>query len=144
MKAFSTNQEFVDESFAEILNQEDTDTLEQFKEAFLRCRPERCPGIVFDFEAENYVLRLDAHNLDKAKIDAFCHLAALLNEKAKTLMHTSFKPAQEDNPKFAFRTWLIRLGMIGDEYKADRKALLMELEGSSAYAKPKGGETHEG
>ena len=37
------------------------------------------------------------------------------------------------NEKYAFRCFLLRLGFIGDEYKADRKILLKNLSGSSAF-----------
>ena len=69
------------------------------------------------------------------KISAFQHLMALINESARKLMRASFKPSQDDNPKYAFRTWLIRLGMNGKEYKAIRKTLLSNLEGSGAFRK---------
>ena len=42
-----------------------------------------------------------------------------------------------ENEKYAFRCFLIRLGFIGDEYKADRKILLKNLEGSSAFKSPR-------
>lgn len=45
-----------------------------------------------------------------------------------------------DNEKYAFRCFLLRLGFIGDEYKADRKILLKNLKGSSAF---KGGAKKE-
>lgn len=38
-----------------------------------------------------------------------------------------------DNEKYAFRCFLLRLGFIGDEYKVDRKILLRNLKGSSAF-----------
>lgn len=38
-----------------------------------------------------------------------------------------------DNEKYAFRCFLLRLGFIGDEYKSDRKILLKNLKGSSAF-----------
>ncbi len=38
-----------------------------------------------------------------------------------------------DNEKYAFRCFLLRLGFIGDEYKAVRKELLKNLNGSSAF-----------
>ena len=38
-----------------------------------------------------------------------------------------------DNEKYAFRCFLLRLGFIGEEYKADRKILLRNLKGSSAF-----------
>ena len=37
------------------------------------------------------------------------------------------------NEKYAFRCFLLRLGFIGAEYKADRKILLKNLTGSSAF-----------
>ena len=38
-----------------------------------------------------------------------------------------------DNEKYAFRCFLLRLGFIGSEYKAERKILLKNLSGSSAF-----------
>ncbi len=52
------------------------------------------------------------------------------------------KPKENENEKYAFRCFLLRLGFIGDEYKADRKLLLSKLNGSSAFksGSKKGGE----
>lgn len=52
------------------------------------------------------------------------------------------KPTENENEKYAFRCFLLRLGFIGDEYKADRKLLLSKLNGSSAFKNgaKKGGE----
>lgn len=52
------------------------------------------------------------------------------------------KPKKNENEKYAFRCFLLRLGFIGDEYKADRKLLLSKLNGSSAFKSgtKKGGE----
>ena len=46
------------------------------------------------------------------------------------------------NEKYAFRCFLLRLGFIGDEFKADRKILLSKLDGSAAFKSgaKKGGE----
>ena len=38
-----------------------------------------------------------------------------------------------ENEKYAFRCFLLRLGMIGDDYKTSRKILLQNLTGSSAF-----------
>jgi hypothetical protein len=46
-----------------------------------------------------------------------------------------------DNEKYAFRCFLLRLGFIGSEYKAERKLLLKNLSGSSAYRN--GGQSDE-
>ena len=51
------------------------------------------------------------------------------------------KPKANENEKYTFRCFLLRLGFIGDEFKADRKLLLSRLEGSSAFRNgQKGGE----
>nr|DAW31362.1 MAG TPA: hypothetical protein [Bacteriophage sp.] len=52
------------------------------------------------------------------------------------------KPKENENEKYAFRCFLLRLGFIGDEYKSDRKLLLSKLNGSSAFKSgaKKGGE----
>ena len=52
------------------------------------------------------------------------------------------KPKENENEKYAFRCFLLRLGFIGDEFKADRKLLLSRLNGSSAFKSgaKKGGE----
>jgi hypothetical protein len=43
------------------------------------------------------------------------------------------KEKDTDNDKYAFRCFLLRLGFIGDEYKAARKILLRNLSGSGAF-----------
>jgi hypothetical protein len=57
------------------------------------------------------------------------------------LKYASAKPINTDNEKYAFRTWLIRLGMTGNEYKSTRKLLLQNLSGNGAFRKP--GEGYE-
>lgn len=42
-----------------------------------------------------------------------------------------------ENEKYAFRCFLLRLGYIGEEYRADRKLLLANLSGSGAFKNPK-------
>ena len=40
---------------------------------------------------------------------------------------------ETDNDKYAFRCFLLRLGFIGAEFKTERKILLRNLAGSSAF-----------
>lgn len=53
------------------------------------------------------------------------------------------KIKEETNMKieYAFRCFLLRLGFIGSEYKKERKILLKNLTGSSAFKN--GGVNHE-
>ncbi len=67
-------------------------------------------------------------------ISKLCEMS--VNQKRVTA-----KAKENENEKYAFRCFLLRLGFIGDEYKADRKVLLRNLEGSSAFKSgQKGGE----
>ena len=58
-----------------------------------------------------------------------------LTMHVKEQKRVNVSKTQTDNPKFAMRVFLIRIGMVGNEYKAARKVLLRNLEGSSAYRK---------
>lgn len=73
--------------------------------------------------------------------DAYAKFITMLCEFAKNLQRVVNKPDTSDNEKYAFRCFLLRLGMIGADYKAARKVLLRNLTGSSAFrhGKPEGG-----
>ncbi|QGT99517.1 hypothetical protein SYNTR_0924 [Candidatus Syntrophocurvum alkaliphilum] len=57
----------------------------------------------------------------------------LIDAKSKNQKHVVFNAKPTDNEKYTFRTWLLRLGMIGDEYKEARKVLLKNLSGNAAF-----------
>lgn len=76
------------------------------------------------------------HNPDE--IEAYTHFITALCDIAKAQKRVIEKETGIANEKFAMRTFLLRLGFIGPEFKEYRKILLKNLSGSSAYAK--GGE----
>lgn len=59
-------------------------------------------------------------------IEALCKMAIERNRVAST-------PRKSENEKYDFRCFLLRLGFIGDEYKALRKFLLRNLTGNAAF-----------
>lgn len=65
--------------------------------------------------------------------EAYCTFISMLCEFAKTLKRINYKPDTIDNEKYAFRCFLIRMGLVGDAFKAARKVLLRNLTGSSAF-----------
>ena len=67
------------------------------------------------------------------EIHAYSVLVATLCVMAKNQKRISSKEKDVDNEKYAFRCFLLRLGFIGEKYKMDRKILLRNLEGSSAF-----------
>ena len=66
-------------------------------------------------------------------ISAYAKFIGKLCGMAKTQKRVTAKDKAVDNDKYAFRCFLLRLGFIGDEYKADRKILLKNLTGSAAF-----------
>lgn len=66
-------------------------------------------------------------------IHAYTVFITKLCEMAKTQKRITAKEKEVDNEKYAFRCFLLRLGLIGNEYKTDRKILLSRLDGSAAY-----------
>ena len=75
--------------------------------------------------------------LHAGEIRAFIVLALAMNHQALTQKSASSKKPQTDNPKFAMRTWLNRIGLIGDDYKNCREHLCKHLEGSAAWRFPR-------
>lgn len=68
---------------------------------------------------------------DEAK--AYTNFVSKLVEMARNQQRVTAKPGEVENPRYAFRCFLLRLGFIGSEYKTDRKILLRNLSGSSAF-----------
>lgn len=65
--------------------------------------------------------------------DAYCTFISMLCEFAQNRNRINNKPDTSDNEKYAFRCFLLRIGMIGTDFKAARKVLLRNLTGSSAF-----------
>lgn len=90
-------------------------------------------GLHFDFEKKQITFRFHDGDIETDKVNTYIQFVSLVNEKAKEIKCASSKVTISDNPKYTFRTWLLRLGMIGDEYKVARKVLLANLEGNIAF-----------
>lgn len=67
------------------------------------------------------------------KIKAYIQLCMAISNQAKTQRSASRKETITDNPKYTFRTWLIHLGLNGDEFKTAREHLLKNLDGDIAF-----------
>ena len=71
--------------------------------------------------------------LHAGKIRTYILLALAINHQALTQKSASTKKPQMNNPKFAMRTWLNRIGFIGETFKNPREHLCKHLEGSAAW-----------
>lgn len=74
------------------------------------------------------------------EVQAYTHFISALCEMARNQKRIMAKEKETPNEKYAFRCFLLRLGFIGKEYKEERKILLRNLTGSSAF---KGGAKNE-
>lgn len=71
--------------------------------------------------------------LHAGKVRAYIVLALALNNQALTQTSASSRKPQTENEKFAMRTYLNRIGLIGDEFKNCRDHLTTHLTGSAAW-----------
>lgn len=71
--------------------------------------------------------------LHAGKIRAYIVLALALNHQALTQKSARYKKVQEENERFAMRTYLNRIGFIGDEFKNCREHLYQHLSGNAAW-----------
>ena len=87
------------------------------------------------FFTRNRTVELRGFNseLHAGKIRAFIILALALNNQALTQKSASSRKSQAENEKFAMRTFLNRIGFIGEEFKNCREHLCKHLPGSAAW-----------
>ena len=71
------------------------------------------------------------------EINAYTQFVEKLCGMARALKWATAQPMETDNDKYAFRCFLLRLGFIGDEYKAARKILLHNLTGDGGFRRKK-------
>nr|DAI36270.1 MAG TPA: Putative amidoligase enzyme [Caudoviricetes sp.] len=78
------------------------------------------------------------NGLHAGQLKAYIQLCLALSQMAKEVKTASPKPQQNENPKYAMRTWLLRLGFIGDEFKTAREILTKRLAGDTAFRTARG------
>lgn len=77
--------------------------------------------------------RMFNSTLHAGKVKSYIQLCLAISHQAKTQSSATRRETITTNAKFTFRTWLIRLGLNGDEYKTARFHLLANLEGDIAW-----------
>lgn len=85
---------------------------------------------LFQFDAPTEGKR---NGLHAGQLKSYIQLCLALSQMAKTVKTANPKPQQNENPKYAMRTWLLRLGFIGEEFKTARETLTKKLAGDTAF-----------
>lgn len=72
-------------------------------------------------------------SLHAGEVKTAIQLCCALVANAKAAKRTLYRPIETDNEKFSMRTWLVRMGMSGDEFKTARFHLTKNLAGNAAW-----------
>ena len=73
------------------------------------------------------------NGIHAGQLKSYIQLCLALSQLAKDVRTASPKPQQNENPKYAMRTWLLRLGFIGEEFATARDFLTRNLDGDAAF-----------
>lgn len=90
-------------------------------------------SLPIETDGEKVSFQWFAEGQDSESAKAYTHFIAALCDMARNQKRITAKEKPADNEKYAFRCFLLRLGFIGAEYKGERKILLKNLSGSSAF-----------
>ena len=80
--------------------------------------------------------RMFNSTLHAGEVKSYIQLCLAISHQALIQQRAMRTRTQSENEKYTFRTWLLRLGLIGDEFKTARQHLLKNLEGNIAWKDP--------
>lgn len=80
--------------------------------------------------------RLFNSTLHAGEVKSAIQLCLAISHQALIQKSARYAKTVSDNEKYTFRTWLLRLGLIGDEFKTARHHLLKNLDGNIAWKDP--------
>ena len=73
------------------------------------------------------------NGIHAGQLKSYIQLCLALSQLAKDARSASPAPQQTENPRFAMRTWLMRMGFIGEEFATARDFLTRNLSGDAAF-----------
>lgn len=136
----------VDNRFLEELNRRKPHSLEQVKsiwyngsdgsDSHYHSSRYHCLNLHSVFQKGTVEFRLFNGTTHAGKIKAYIQLCLAISNQALSQKSASRQKTASSNEKYTFRTWLLRLGMIGDEFKTARLHLLEHLDGCIAWKDP--------
>lgn len=135
ISALNLNDKFVDSGVIQELCKRKFESMNELEDELNKYKLNS--GFEVDFNNKKMTFILRADNLETKQINAFTDLITQISKQAMKMKRTLAKPSQDENPKYALRTWLIRIGLNGPNYKNTRKTLLENLEGNTSFRKVK-------
>lgn len=95
-----------------------------------------CLNLHSVFQKGTIEFRLFNGTLHAGKIKAYIQFCLAIGAQALNQSCASRRKTQTTNEKYTFRTWLLRLGLNGDEFATARQHLLKNLPGCIAWRDP--------
>lgn len=141
-KSLELDEDIIKERFVETINKADIKTIDDFRKTITNVDKDDYIGLAFDFDNKTITFKFYKGRVDTKRFNIIIQLIALINKQSKERKYIKSKPTKTDNEKYTFRAWLMSLGMIGPEYKTERKQLLEKLNGHVAFRNPYGLKTH--
>ena len=136
----------VEEDFLQEINRKKPQTLQEVKSIWYKGRDGsyehyhssryHCLNLHSVFQKGTIEFRLFNSTTHAGKIKTYIQLCLAISAQALNQSGAGRIKTTSTNEKYTFRTWLLRLGMIGDEFKTARKFLLENLEGGIAWKDP--------
>ena len=136
----------VEQSFLDELNRKKPKTLDEVSRIWYQGNDGRyehyhnsryhCMNLHSVFQKGTIEFRLFNSTTHAGKIKAYIQLCLAISAQALNQRSASRRKTHSINEKYTFRTWLLRLGLIGDEFKTARLHLLEHLDGCIAWKDP--------
>lgn len=132
----------VRESFLELLMKELPDTTEEFIARWEENESEQVTRGI-DFRDNKITFTGFPITKDGDFVKAFTELSAAINKLSLEAKRIQLKKEPIENEKYAFRIWLVRIGLDGEAHKTSRKILLQNLSGHTAFRTKEQQEQHK-
>lgn len=136
----------IDPDFLEKLNRQRPETMEDLKNLWYCGRDGssqhyhssryHCLNFHSIFQKGTIEFRAFNSSLHAGKIKAYLQFCLAMTAQAFNQRSASPQKTVSSNEKYTFRVWLLRLGMIGNEFKTARLHLLDHLDGNIAWKDP--------
>lgn len=136
----------VEEEFLQNLNRRKPKSLEEVSKIWYKGKDGstqhyhdsryHCLNLHSVFEKGTIEFRLFNSTTHAGKVKTYIQFCLAVSGQALNQTCAATAKTRSTNEKYTFRTWLLRLGMIGDEFKTARKFLLENLEGGIAWKDP--------
>lgn len=120
----------VSEELISDLSEKAPQTTEDFLQIITEAGTDALSGITFE---DGKIQMMFPNTQDPDQIRTYMQLTELMGKMAKSQQRVQAAKCKDTNEKYTFRVWLMRLGMMGDEYKTARKILLKNLKGHTAF-----------